>query len=82
MSDIDAATARALSKRVGVLGGGQLGRMMALAAHRLGVRVTVLDPGGDDSPAGQVCRDAIAGAGARAGALAFCMDLFRTCLPR
>lgn len=61
MSDTDAATARALSKRVGVLGGGQLGRMMALAAHRLGVRVTVLDPGGDNSPAGQVC-DAIQGA--------------------
>ena len=30
---------------VGVLGGGQLGRMMAEAAHRLGVKVAVLDPG-------------------------------------
>jgi 5-(carboxyamino)imidazole ribonucleotide synthase len=29
---------------VGVIGGGQLGRMATLAAHRLGVRVTVLDP--------------------------------------
>lgn len=40
--------------RVGVLGGGQLGRMMAFAAHRLGLRMTALDPKGPDSPAGQV----------------------------
>lgn len=30
--------------RVGVLGGGQLGRMLAAAGHRLGVSTTVLDP--------------------------------------
>ncbi|MBL8323419.1 MAG: 5-(carboxyamino)imidazole ribonucleotide synthase [Rubrivivax sp.] len=30
--------------RLGVLGGGQLGRMFVHAAHRLGHRVTVLDP--------------------------------------
>ena len=29
---------------LGVLGGGQLGRMFAMAAHRLGYRVAVLDP--------------------------------------
>jgi len=29
---------------LGVLGGGQLGRMFAMAAHTLGYRVTVLDP--------------------------------------
>ncbi len=29
---------------LGILGGGQLGRMMALAAHNLGYRCTVLDP--------------------------------------
>jgi len=29
---------------LGVLGGGQLGRMFAMAAHRLGYRVLVLDP--------------------------------------
>ena len=29
---------------LGVLGGGQLGRMFAMAAHRLGYRVMVLDP--------------------------------------
>ena len=40
------------SARVGVLGGGQLGRMMAEAAHRLGVQLTVLDPDGLESPAG------------------------------
>lgn len=35
---------------VGVLGGGQLGRMMALAAANLGVRLTCLDPT-DEAPA-------------------------------
>ena len=29
---------------VGIIGGGQLGRMASIAAHRLGVQVTVLDP--------------------------------------
>jgi phosphoribosylaminoimidazole carboxylase len=33
------------SRTVGVLGGGQLGRMMVEAAHRLGVKLAVLDPG-------------------------------------
>mmetsp|Transcript_13150 Transcript_13150/g.17327 ORF Transcript_13150/g.17327 Transcript_13150/m.17327 type:complete len:564 (-) Transcript_13150:413-2104(-) len=49
------------SKVVGVLGGGQLGRMMAEAGHRLGVQLAVLDPGGSDSPAGQVAKFAIEG---------------------
>ena len=40
--------------RVGVLGGGQLGRMLALAGHPLGVRTTVLDPAADPC-AGPVC---------------------------
>jgi len=31
-------------KTLGILGGGQLGRMITLAAHNLGVRVVVLDP--------------------------------------
>ena len=35
---------------IGILGGGQLGRMMALAAARLGFRCHVYAPGGD-SPA-------------------------------
>ena len=38
---------------LGVLGGGQLGRMFTLAARRLGYRVTVLAPE-DDTPAGQI----------------------------
>jgi 5-(carboxyamino)imidazole ribonucleotide synthase len=40
--------------RVGILGGGQLGRMIALAGHPLGIRCTVLEPG-TESSAGQVC---------------------------
>ena len=38
---------------VGVLGGGQLGRMLAIEARRMGYRVHVLSPG-SDTPAGQV----------------------------
>ncbi|WP_439622805.1 5-(carboxyamino)imidazole ribonucleotide synthase [Gemmata sp.] len=40
--------------RVGILGGGQLGRMLALAGYPLGLRPTVLEPG-EESSAGQVC---------------------------
>ena len=40
--------------RLGILGGGQLGRMLALAAHPLGVRPTVLDPAAE-ACAGHVC---------------------------
>ena len=37
--------------RVGCVGGGQLGRMMALEAHRLNVTMRFLDPAGPSSPA-------------------------------
>eukprot|EP00971_Amphidinium_carterae_P072134 1426848-Amphidinium_carterae.1 len=51
-----------LDKRtLGVLGGGQLGRMMAEAAHRLGIAVLPLDPAGLLSPAGQVAGNAVEG---------------------
>src|SRR5262249_27252970 len=46
--------------RVGILGGGQLARMTAEAAERLGVEVVVLDPE-PGSPAGQVARQIVAG---------------------
>jgi 5-(carboxyamino)imidazole ribonucleotide synthase len=38
---------------LGVLGGGQLGRMFIFRAHEMGYRVTVLDPD-PTSPAGLV----------------------------
>ena len=38
---------------IGILGGGQLGRMLSMAAARLGFRCHVIDPG-EDPPAGQV----------------------------
>ncbi len=38
---------------LGILGGGQLGRMLALVARRMGYRVAVFAPG-RDTPAGQV----------------------------
>src|SRR5262245_16108376 len=51
-----AATRRGARKlmRVGIVGGGQLGRMLALAGYPLGVRCTVLEPAAESSAA-QVC---------------------------
>jgi len=46
---------------LGILGGGQLGRMLALAAARLGFDVAVLERDAD-SPAGQVSNHTIVGA--------------------
>jgi 5-(carboxyamino)imidazole ribonucleotide synthase len=53
---------------IGILGGGQLGRMMALSAREMGLRVVVLEPG-KDSPCGQVAdRQILAGYEDREGA--------------
>jgi 5-(carboxyamino)imidazole ribonucleotide synthase len=46
---------------IGVVGGGQLGRMMALAAARLGLRAHILTPE-TDSPAGQCAAGVTIGA--------------------
>ncbi|MDQ0418105.1 5-(carboxyamino)imidazole ribonucleotide synthase [Croceifilum oryzae] len=46
---------------IGVLGGGQLGRMIILEGRKLGYRFVVLDPV-SDSPAGQVADEQIVGA--------------------
>ncbi len=45
---------------LGVVGGGQLGRMLAEAAAPLGIEVVVLDPT-PECPASAVCRDQIVG---------------------
>jgi 5-(carboxyamino)imidazole ribonucleotide synthase len=45
--------------RVGIVGGGQLGRMLALAGAPLGIRCTTLDPA-PDSPASQVAPNIVA----------------------
>lgn len=47
-----------MKHRLGIVGGGQLGRMLALAAKPLGFRVTVIDPT-PQSPAGQVADEQI-----------------------
>ena len=52
-------------RTVGCLGGGQLGRMMVYAAHRLGVRMCILDPLGEHSPAGQVSELSVKGGWAK-----------------
>ena len=49
-----------MKKTIGIVGGGQLGRMLAQAAHKLGFLVTVLDPT-PNSPAGQVADKQILG---------------------
>jgi 5-(carboxyamino)imidazole ribonucleotide synthase len=46
---------------IGVLGGGQLGRMMALAARRMGYRIVVLDPNAR-CPTAQVSDGVVVGA--------------------
>jgi 5-(carboxyamino)imidazole ribonucleotide synthase len=46
---------------IGIIGGGQLGRMMALCAKAMGFRVAVLDPV-EDCPCGQVSDQHIVGA--------------------
>ena len=45
---------------IGILGGGQLGRMLSLAAARLGFQSVILTPE-KDSCAGQVCGQTIVG---------------------
>ncbi|MGH7017949.1 MAG: 5-(carboxyamino)imidazole ribonucleotide synthase [Caulobacteraceae bacterium] len=47
--------------RIGVMGGGQLGRMLALAAARLGFATVILSPEAD-CPAGKVAERTIVGA--------------------
>jgi len=49
----DAAFPLVPGSTIGILGGGQLGRMLALAAARLGFDVVILDPE-ENSPAGRV----------------------------
>ncbi len=46
-------TALAPGATIGILGGGQLGRMLSVAASRLGFRTCIFDPAGD-CPAAQV----------------------------
>ena len=41
-------------KTIGIIGGGQLGLMIAEEARRLGVRIVALDPA-PDAPAFAVC---------------------------
>jgi 5-(carboxyamino)imidazole ribonucleotide synthase len=47
-------------KTIGMAGGGQLGRMLTDAAHKLGYKVIILDPT-PNSPAGQVADEQIVG---------------------
>jgi 5-(carboxyamino)imidazole ribonucleotide synthase len=54
---------------IGIIGGGQLGRMLAMAAARLGFRTLVLEPQ-QDCPAAQVANDQIVAAYDDADALA------------
>ncbi|MCL2069019.1 MAG: 5-(carboxyamino)imidazole ribonucleotide synthase [Oscillospiraceae bacterium] len=47
-----------VNKRIGIIGGGQLGKMMILEAKRLGFYITVLDPSAD-CPARSICDELI-----------------------
>ncbi|MCL2036954.1 MAG: 5-(carboxyamino)imidazole ribonucleotide synthase, partial [Oscillospiraceae bacterium] len=45
-------------KKIGIVGGGQLGKMLILEAKRLGLYVVVLDPSAD-CPASSICDELI-----------------------
>jgi phosphoribosylaminoimidazole carboxylase len=47
-------------RTIGVLGGGQLGRMMAIAGQRMGLKIAILDPD-PEAPAGQVANRHVIG---------------------
>ena len=47
--------------KVACLGGGQLGRMMALEAPRINVQMSFLDPKGSTCPASQVSQTVVTG---------------------
>jgi phosphoribosylaminoimidazole carboxylase (NCAIR synthetase) len=55
--------------RVGCVGGGQLGRMMALEAPRLNISMSFLDPMGQDAPAAEISSYVIQGSLSDAGKL-------------
>ena len=57
----DAAAGLPAGATIGIIGGGQLGRMLAIAAARLGYRTVILEPQAD-CPAAQVANRQIVGA--------------------
>jgi len=61
MAPIADARAPLTDVRVGILGGGQLGRMLAQAASPLGLYTAVLDPAGDKASAADAAAAAVAG---------------------
>ena len=70
-----ATEAAARARTIGILGGGQLGRMLVHAAQRMGFRAVVLDPDAH-CPAGQAADGLLRGAYDDPAALA---DLARIC---
>jgi len=62
------STPLAPGSTIGIIGGGQLGRMLAVAAARLGYRTVILEPQAD-CPAAQVANDQIVAAYDDAAAL-------------
>ena len=61
MSAVSDLSPLAPGSTIGILGGGQLGRMLSQAASRLGFDVVILDPE-ENSPAGRVSRGQIVAA--------------------
>lgn len=61
---------------LGMLGGGQLGRLFVIAAHEMGYRVTVLDPD-KNSPAGKIAEEHLCAAYDDAAALE---SMAKTCV--
>lgn len=62
-------------KKIGIIGGGQLGKMIAISAKEMGVNTTILDPN-PDSPAFVVCDEKII---ANYDDIKACDELINTC---
>jgi len=56
---------------IGILGGGQLGRMLAVAASRLGLKTHIFEPGANP-PAGHVAHQVTTASYEDDGAAPFC----------
>tara|TARA_Y100000816_G_C26102202_1_gene584507 strand:- start:719 stop:1918 length:1200 start_codon:yes stop_codon:yes gene_type:complete len=49
------------NKIVGIIGGGQLGRMMVESGYKIGLQSAILDPNGNNSPSGKIAQLVVKG---------------------
>jgi phosphoribosylaminoimidazole carboxylase len=49
------------NKIIGIIGGGQLGRMMVESGYKIGLQTAILDPNGNNSPSGKISQVVVKG---------------------